>query len=163
MAEECMGELCLNIILRGFLTLCVIAIDKHIVGRRDTVVRLGRQCQDLLRVPECMRVFADVDPGMQNGEIRMAAEFLGLAGLLNALGVLILVAKGTFWCTPAWCIGAVFPGVLVLVLWTALLVSKRRLLRSPALLKDPIAAAEEGDPGLQRSINSVTADAWMAC
>ncbi|KAH7002307.1 hypothetical protein EDB80DRAFT_809239 [Ilyonectria destructans] len=162
MAEECMGEFCLNIIVRGFLTVCVILIDKHIVGRRDTVVRLGRQCQDLLRVPECMRVFADIDPGMQNREIRMAAEMLGLAGLLNAFGVLILVAKGTFLSTPAWCIGAVAPCVLVLVLWVMLLVSKRRLLRSPALLKDPIAAAEAGDPGLQRSINSVMAESWMA-
>lgn len=109
-----------------------------------------------------MRVFADIDPGMQNGDIRMAAEMLGLAGLLTAFGVLIVVAKGTFRSTPAWCIGAVAPCVMVLVLWVMLLVSKRRLLRSPVLLKSPTTVAEAGDPGLQRSINSIMAESWMA-
>jgi len=46
------------------------------VERRELVIWWGRKTQNLLRIPQCLRVFADTDPGMLDADIRSAVCML---------------------------------------------------------------------------------------
>ncbi|KAF3763298.1 hypothetical protein M406DRAFT_73915 [Cryphonectria parasitica EP155] len=94
-AGQCMGECCMNVTCRVFLTIGVVVIDRLVVAQSDTIIQRGRQTQRALHLPQCMCVFSDEDPGMSRREIRMAGKLLGLATLAFAFGILIAVLKGT--------------------------------------------------------------------
>jgi hypothetical protein len=131
--SEVLGDVVMNVVVRSFLTAGVIIIDKQVVQRRDIVIRRGRQLQDLLRIPQCIQVITDTDPGMPDGEIRMSAEFLGLCCFISAFGLVLALAKGRIWDPWVLSFGATAPGYLLSVLWLVLVVSKRRRMRSPML------------------------------
>lgn len=73
---ECIGKLLFKFVFRCMWTAVIIIIDRQIVARRDLVIRCGRRTQGFLHVPQCLRVFADTDLGMLDGDIRIAAELL---------------------------------------------------------------------------------------
>jgi hypothetical protein len=65
-AEEIVVRLLVGIPCIAFMVLLHLFADKQVLQRRALAVRLGRQLQTSLRLPESIRVFADIDPGMMD-------------------------------------------------------------------------------------------------
>ena len=174
---ECIGQCMAHVIFRCFLTAAVYVIEKHIVQRRDSVILRGRQLQDLLRLPECMRVFSETDPGMPDKDIRQGAEVLSICGFVSALGGLSALTKWTIWDPWVMVPGVAVPGSAFCLLWLGLALSKRHRLRSQTsttgegyhatrtLLNKEQAGQRAGEGGrdleLERSMRSVWADMWL--
>ncbi|KAK3938762.1 hypothetical protein QBC46DRAFT_439664 [Diplogelasinospora grovesii] len=162
---ECLGELAAQCIFRTFLTVIVVIIDKQIVQRRDVVIRRGRQLQNLLRLPEWMRVFSETDPGMLDKDIRTSAECLAASSLSAGLGVTAALAKGTLWDFWALSLGVAIPVCINIVVWLMLIHSKRRQSRAqPLLIGNGYRSKEQGgrhydhsagDLGVDESIRAV--------
>jgi len=132
--------------------------DRQIIARRELIIRWGRRAQNTLRVPHCLRIFADTEPGMLDGDIRGATVMaLGTGASIN-IGLLAL-----FLVKPAdklrnWlCFGllVIYPVGMILVEWFALVLSRRRLERRPASF-DGKGNHAEGDKSIRDSI------AWLA-
>ena len=124
---EYLGEFAMQCIFRCSLTMIVVLIDKQIVQRREVVIRRGRQLQNLLRLPQWMRVFTETDPGMLDGDIRMSAEILAMSSLIAGLGATVALAKETPWDPYVLSLGAVVPTCINVILWLSLIQSRRRL------------------------------------
>ncbi|OTA62015.1 hypothetical protein K449DRAFT_434350 [Hypoxylon sp. EC38] len=64
--EECLGgvcaEICGKFLLNGLTTAVLFIVEKQIVQRRELVIRLGRQTQRILHMPECLSVFTEEKP-----------------------------------------------------------------------------------------------------
>ena len=131
---DCLGQLLTELILRTIIYAAFIVIETQVIQRRDSIIQWGRQAQNRLHIPECMRIFTEKDPGMQVEDMRMAAEILGFACLLAFFGQIGALAIGTVW--DPWVFGLVFvgPGCLLGLLWLILALSKRRLSRVPMLV-----------------------------
>lgn len=123
---ECLGKFITQVIIRSILTGAAIIIDKHIVQRRDLVIRRGRQVQNWLGLPEWACVFSEKDPGMLDADIRAAAMALFVTCLVATLGMVAAYSRGTFWDPWALALGVVIPGCLVILIWLVLILSKRR-------------------------------------
>jgi hypothetical protein len=174
---ECIGQFMAHIIFRCFLLAVVRAIDKYIVPRRDSIIRRGRQLQDLLRLPECICIFAKTDPGMPDRDIRFSAEVLSLCGLLSFLTGLLVLDGVAIGDSLVLVMGVAVPGSMVCLLWLGLALSKRHRLRRQIsgteegrhatgnLLKKEQAdqQADDGgsDPSPRASLRAIWADTWL--
>ncbi|KAK3998150.1 hypothetical protein QBC44DRAFT_386463 [Cladorrhinum sp. PSN332] len=140
-AEHCIGQLVAEFIGRCLITSVILFIDKHVVERRDLIIRSGRKVQNRLAIPQCLRVFADTDPGMLDSQIREATFALFYAGIMANLGLLLAVLvltdniPGSTKGFPVliFLLMAVVPLCIVIVLWIVLAQSRRRLERLPRL------------------------------
>ncbi len=94
-AMESLAEFLFGAVIRVFLSVSVIMIDKQIVQRRDRIARKGRQLQKILHLPDYMCVFANAEPGILHRDLRLAAELLGFACLTGTFGLVLALFKGT--------------------------------------------------------------------
>lgn len=124
--DECLGEICVSVVFRVILSICVFVIDYQVLSRSDSIIRRGRQIQDLLHLPRWMRVFSDEDPGMSKSKIRLAAEILALSALLSLIGTVVAFGKGTVinWATLT--LSVVLPICINATLWLRLALSNRK-------------------------------------
>lgn len=121
------AEFIVKICCRGFFALGAVLIDYQVVQRRDAVIRLGRNVQRTLHIPDCMCVFSDTDPGMEDESIRMGAQLVGLACVLVIFGLgMVAPLKGTILDACVLSIGVAAPLFLVLIAWVALIYDRRR-------------------------------------
>ncbi|KAK4151874.1 hypothetical protein C8A00DRAFT_35444 [Chaetomidium leptoderma] len=90
--EDCMMQCA----FRSVLAVGYLLVDAILLPRRDTIIRRGRQVQDTLRLPNCLRVFSDrLEPGMTDCQIRIAGQFSVFAGLFVVLGSIVALLEGT--------------------------------------------------------------------
>ena len=174
--DECIAQCLAHVIFRCFLTAVVHITEKHVVERRESIIRYGRQLQDNLRLPDCIRVFAATDPGMPDGDIRIAAYVLGLCGFLAVVAGLYGLTS-TIRDPLVLFPGIIGPGCAILLLWLGLALAKRRRVAQHSLATwqghhvvstslnkeqmDPPANGRERDIDMQRSIQSIWTDAWI--
>lgn len=91
------------------------------------MIRRGRNFQRTLHIPECLRVFSDTDPGMEDESIRMGAELIGVACVFAIFGLgMVAPMKGTIFHVYVVVLGVVVPTCLVLVARASLIYRKRR-------------------------------------
>lgn len=109
--------------------ICFRFIDTHIVPRRGSIIRHGRQIQDCLRIPTMARVFTETDPGMPDADIQLAAKFIFTASTSFAAGLLFAFARGSFWTVSSLAFAVVIPGCLLTLLWIGMAFSRRRRAR----------------------------------
>lgn len=110
-------------------------IEHYIVERRELVIRHGRQLQRYLRLPDCLCIFAETDPGMLDDDIRLASMLLAIASFSSILGLLAGIAEGTI-SHAVLIAGIVLPTCLIILLWLLLCLSRRRLVSSRVSLLD---------------------------
>ncbi len=158
---ESLAECLLGIIIRAFLSLYIVIIDKQIVQRRDQIVRIGRQLQKILHLPNSICVIPNIEPGILYEDLRLAAELFGCMCLISTLGLGLALLKGTLW--DFWVFGFIFigPACLIGVLFLSLVLAKRRLLRDGVEIDDTMISSHSGrNFGLERSIQWVWVDGW---
>ena len=85
--SEALGEFATQVIGRSVVSVAIVIIDRQVDQRREIITRKTRQLQDLLRMPECLRIITDTDPGMPDDEIRLSLQFLGFSCLLSDFGL----------------------------------------------------------------------------
>ncbi|KAH8879435.1 hypothetical protein GQ53DRAFT_755957 [Thozetella sp. PMI_491] len=149
-----------GVIIRVFLTVSVVIIDKQVVQRRDQIVHKGRQLQNIY-LPESVCVIADTEPGILYRDLQLAAELLGFTCLIASLGLVLAIFKGTLW--DFWVFGFLFvsPACLIGVLFLSLSLAKRRLLGDRGEIDDTRSSGHSRrNSGLERSIHWVWADVW---
>lgn len=131
--SECdgLGEVLVSICFRLYLSVFVVLVDRLIIQRRESIIRWIRKTQDFLRLPECLRVWADIDPGMLEEDVRIGAEVLFGAGLFFNLGLLILWASSGPATLSGWIFWFGIPACMVIVMWVVLALRLRRRLREP--------------------------------
>lgn len=102
--------------------------------RRDLIIRWGRRAQNTLRVPRSLRVFADTDPGMLDGDIRLAVVVAFFIGATITVGLLVLIPgpAGKLWNWTCFGLMVIYPVCMTLVVWLYLALSRRRLERRSA-------------------------------
>ncbi|KAI1143616.1 hypothetical protein F5Y05DRAFT_361963 [Hypoxylon sp. FL0543] len=164
--DEICGDFIVRVIFQAFLTGATILIDKLIVRRRPAIVHRGRQLQAYLRLPEWMHIFASRDPGIQNEDLLVAAQFLGVACFLAMCGWIRAFALGIFW--DFWVLGLMFvaPACTVIVAWFILVGARRKWLsraRYRNIADDPEKGVppDEPDPYLERSIMLIWVHPWL--
>ncbi|OIW25174.1 hypothetical protein CONLIGDRAFT_636255 [Coniochaeta ligniaria NRRL 30616] len=111
-----------------FIVLVLFSVDRLVVRRRNLVIRLGRRIQNLLRLPEWMRLIADEHPGMMDKDIRTGATVLVFSLLWIGRDVDYVFRKGTKW-EPGQLFFVVPLVVYAAITWVVLLRAKRRLCR----------------------------------
>jgi hypothetical protein len=125
------GDLIVQIICRGFFSLYVFMVEYHVIQkRRHTIIARGRQFQEKLRLPQCIRPFSDQDPGMLDSDMRRAATVFGFSWLFSTIGLWVgIPIKGTI-LDPI-VIGLVFvnPICMICIVWLDLVLAKRYRLR----------------------------------
>ncbi|KAL7624671.1 hypothetical protein AAE478_006241 [Parahypoxylon ruwenzoriense] len=131
--EECLrgicGEICGKFVLNGLATAVLFIIEKQIVQRRELVIRLGRQAQRILHMPECLCVFTEEEPGMLDSDIRMAGTCLSISYLFASLAVLgATTLRASFRDPWVWTFGIAIPLCVSMLVWLMLIESKRRRL-----------------------------------
>ncbi|KAI0382220.1 hypothetical protein F5Y04DRAFT_280005 [Hypomontagnella monticulosa] len=98
MVAECLCEICGQVTMRGIATIITYTVDRHIVQRRDIVVRYGRQAQKSLNLPDSICIFTAEDPGILDGDLRTACSLWGFslvfAWVFTSLAVLAVGALG---------------------------------------------------------------------
>jgi len=147
---ELFVEVLIQFVIRVLLACILHFIDGQIIARWELIIRWGRKAQNTLRVPRCLRIFADTDPGMLDGDIRvMTVMALGTGASIN-IGLLAL-----FLVKPADKLRNWLCFCMILVEWFALVLSRRRLERRPASF-DGKGNHAEGDKSIRDSI------AWLA-
>ncbi|KAK1752611.1 hypothetical protein QBC47DRAFT_363358 [Echria macrotheca] len=104
-------------------------MNRHVVKRREPIIRWGRRAQNALRLPRALRVIADIEPGMEDLTIEFAASmavFIG-AVFMDGLGAFILYPPG--WRRNKICVGmmAIYPGIMTAILWTILVLARYTL------------------------------------
>ncbi|KAI6084140.1 hypothetical protein F4821DRAFT_177838 [Hypoxylon rubiginosum] len=124
---ECCGQICVRLSFLGLATAMLHIVDKLIVQRRELVIRLGRQAQRILHVPECLRVFSDEEPGMLDGDIRMAGTCLIISYLIATTPFLVATLLGaSLWGPGTWTLGIANPLCVSIVVLVELIKSKRK-------------------------------------
>ncbi|KAI1659236.1 hypothetical protein F4813DRAFT_395170 [Daldinia decipiens] len=144
----------------------MILIDAKIVQRRDTIVQRGRELQNSLRIPSCLRVFAEEDPGILKENLRTAAHFLVLACAMAVLGVLVVFLNWTVWDSSVLGVAIISPFCMVLIVWLGLILGRRKI--SKGNFKDDREDPEKGipnnglNPGVKRALQGFRVTAVMA-
>jgi len=119
----------------------VFLIDYLVVQRRDIIITAGRRLQKALRLPDCLCVVLDEDPGLMDDQIREAATIMGGSLLFATIPLLfvgqerrLLVASVVVW-------NIINPTCATLIVWLLLILEKRRI---SSLRLQGIVPAEEG-------------------
>ncbi len=149
---ELFGKILLEVVFRSLVASVLLFIDRQCVERLDLVIRWGRRAQNTLRAPRSLRVFADTDPGMLDGEIRFAAVVAFCTGVAINIGLLVFILEPAGKLRNRACFGlmVIYSVCMTLVVWLALALSRRRLERRSASCEKVNHA--EGDMGLTESI-----------
>lgn len=143
----------------------IILVDAQIVQRRDTIVQRGRELQNSLHIPNCLRVFAEADPGMLKEDLRAAAHFLVLACAMVVFGVLVAFLKWTVRDSSVLGAAVIGPLCIVLLVWLGLILGRRKI--SKGNFQDDREDPEKGtpnngwNPGLKRALRGFRATAVM--
>ncbi|KAI0186066.1 hypothetical protein EV127DRAFT_501785 [Xylaria flabelliformis] len=104
----------------------VIAIDKYVVRRRDSIVQTVRRLQATLSIPPCLSVVSDTAPGVTDQSLRNSTElivFFGLSSLALFVIVVIIGKVKSLWGLFA---GVVIPACVTIFVWTYLICARRR-------------------------------------
>ncbi|RKU48569.1 hypothetical protein DL546_008174 [Coniochaeta pulveracea] len=123
---ELLAEFIGQVVVRSIITAVILLVDKYIVQRRDAVIRGGRQAQNRLRMPECLRVFTETDPGMSDEAIRDSAYLIVFCCFLTVFASLVALVKETVLDKFVLGFGVVGPACVLSLLWLGLILSKRR-------------------------------------
>ncbi|KAI0967325.1 hypothetical protein F4678DRAFT_249152 [Xylaria arbuscula] len=147
-----MEELFMEILYRGLSVGIVVAIDRFVVRRRDTIVPTVRRLQVILHIPLCLSVVSDTAPGITDESLRRGTEmavFLGM-GSLSLLAVTVIIGKGeSLWRLV---VAIAFPVCVTISIWIYLIRARSRFDRGE---RDTFENRSKNNPGLQRSIGGV--------
>ncbi|KAI1358835.1 hypothetical protein F5Y08DRAFT_350405 [Xylaria arbuscula] len=99
MEESFMEIVCqgffIDILNRGICVGIVVAIDKFVVQRRDTIVPIVRRLQAALHIPHCLSVVSDTAPGITNDSLRWGTLMAVAFGIPSTtLAVSVVFWKG---------------------------------------------------------------------
>lgn len=143
-----------NIICRGALSLLACFIENQIVQRRDIIIKLGRQLQYSLKIPECLQAVTIEDLGLADEDIRISAFILCYSFFCAALGCCAAVSlKCTLLDTWVFCVVIINPCCNCIFTWLYLILAKRR-----RLSRRNIHGELESDRDL--GLNSLLNDIW---
>ncbi|TRX88209.1 hypothetical protein FHL15_010898 [Xylaria flabelliformis] len=115
-----------QILCQGIGVGIIIAIDKYVVRRRDSIVQTVRRLQATLRIPPCLAVVSDTAPGVTDQSLRYVTElavFFGLSSLALFVVVVMIGKAKSLWGLVA---GVVVPACVTIFIWTYLICTRRR-------------------------------------
>lgn len=129
-------------IIREVIMACLEAgIKREVRLRRDLHVRRGRRLQRALRLPECMCVFAEEDPGVMDTDLEIAflCWFSGAWFILFEL--IAMFARRAIWDPMVLGCGLFAPVFCFGTAWLVLRCGKRSLERK----HNPLVDCENGN------------------
>lgn len=153
MDEECFRVLIANLVYKGALTLLACFIENHIVQRRHIIIKLGRQLQYSLKIPECLQIVTAEDPGLTDDDIRISALILCCSLFCAALACCIVMpVRRTLLDVWVFCAVVINPWCICMLLWLYLIFVKRRRLSRRNLYGELESERDSGLDGLVKDI-----------
>lgn len=141
-----------NLVFRGVLISLACFIENHIVYRRHIVIKIGRQIQHRLKIPECLRVITAEDPGLTDVDIRISTFMLCCSFFLAALAFCLVMLGGSLSDNWIFCIAVVNPCCVCVLVWLRLILGKRRRLSRTNTYEE---LESEGDPGFEAFVKDL--------
>lgn len=142
-----------NIVYRGALTFLACFIENHIVQRRHIIIKIGRQLQYGLNIPECLHIITAEDPGLTDHDIRISAFILCISFFCAAFTCCVVVpARRTVLDTWVFCAVVINPYCVCILLWLHLIFVKRRRLSRRNMYGELESERDPGLDGLLRDI-----------
>ena len=153
MDEECFRVLVVNLVYRAVLTLLARFIESHMVQRRHIIIKLGRQLQYSLKIPECLQIVTAEDPGLTDDDIRISAFILCCSFFLAALACCVVVpVRRTLLDTWVFWAVVINPGCICILLWLRLIFARRRRLSRRNMYGELESERDLGLDGLVKDI-----------
>jgi len=119
--------------MQGLWHTYVLILESIVVSNGDKIIHKGRQIQSFLRLPRCLHIISDLDPGMLDLHLKGLAYGLAVSSILHLGASVALLGFLNNEMSIGWAIGFEAVAVTALVLtWLLLARARRRRKRSAA-------------------------------
>ncbi|KAI1739480.1 hypothetical protein F4680DRAFT_448858 [Xylaria scruposa] len=142
----------IQILCHGVGVAIVIVIDKLVVRRRDGIVRIVRRVQATLRIPPCLSVVSDIDPGITDEALRCGTELAVFLGLGSLILFIVVLMVGKLKTPRGFIAGIVAPAFITISVWIYFIRARKRFDQGE---RDTFDKENGDNQGLLRHIGGV--------
>ena len=126
---EIMTELVLEVVGRTIMVIYLFVIEKQIVERQEWINETSRRIQDALKIPECLWIVGNAEPGIDKGTIRVHSTILSIFFIISSMLMCASIALQDLW-VPS--LGVIILTCITCVLCLSILLHKRTRLKQLA-------------------------------